>query len=161
MKIIKSNTWIPDYPVVVKRKANRPHKLILSRKRPFSLLINLTGLLLFIALVWIPILGWIACYYVYKWMLMYGKDTLLIEDIQGIEVITSENEKSMASKIGWGLAGGTLLGGVGLLAGVLAKGERNKTATFIQFTKDRNALVLGDAKDINELTMLSFQGGAA
>jgi hypothetical protein len=61
-------------------------------------------------------------------------------EIQTLEVATEETIKRMGGAIGWGLAGGLVLGPVGALAGVLA-GGRGKSITFIcQFRDGRKFL---------------------
>jgi len=60
--------------------------------------------------------------------------------IQAVEVATEENVRKMGGAIGWGLAGGLVLGPVGALAGVLA-GGRSKSITFVcQFKGGRKFL---------------------
>lgn len=59
--------------------------------------------------------------------------------IEELSVATEENMKRMGGTIGWGIVGGLALGGIGLLAGILA-GGRSKEVTFVCKSKDGRKL---------------------
>lgn len=52
------------------------------------------------------------------------EDYKLMENLVSLTQITEENKASFIGKAGWGLAGGLVLGPVGLLAGLLAGGNK-------------------------------------
>lgn len=56
-------------------------------------------------------------------------------EVEEIAQASEENVKRIGGTLGWGVAGATLLGPVGLLAGLLA-GGRGKDVTFIIHFKD-------------------------
>ena len=65
-----------------------------------------------------------------------GRDRYVFKrDIAKVEPASEENVKRLGGTLGWGAAGGLLLGPVGLLAGLLA-GGRHKEVTFICVFKD-------------------------
>ena len=64
--------------------------------------------------------------------------------VETLEVATEESFKKMGGAIGWGLVGGLALGGIGLVAGLLA-GGKNKEVTFIcKFKDGRKMLAKAD-----------------
>lgn len=63
------------------------------------------------------------------------RETIPVTDVQSMDIANEENTKTLAGSIGMGVAGAALLGPVGLLAGVLAGGNK-KTVTFICTFKD-------------------------
>ena len=65
-------------------------------------------------------------------------DTAHVE-LQAIEIASEESVKRFGGTVGWGLVGATLLGPVGLLAGLLA-GGRGKEVTFVATFKDGKRL---------------------
>ncbi|MGH9570168.1 MAG: ribosomal protein L7/L12, partial [Candidatus Angelobacter sp.] len=70
----------------------------------------------------------------------------LAGQIESIQVITEENKKKIAGAAGWGLAGGLLLGPVGVLAGVLAGGKKQEIC-FVCVLKDgRRFIAIAESK---------------
>ena len=63
------------------------------------------------------------------------RETIPISELAKVEQATEEAVVSIGGAAGWGLAGGVLLGPVGLLAGLLL-GGRGKDSTFICMFKD-------------------------
>ena len=60
-------------------------------------------------------------------------------DLEVVEVASEETVKKFAGAFGWGLAGALALGPLGLLAGLLAGGNK-KTVTFIAIFKDKRKI---------------------
>ena len=56
-------------------------------------------------------------------------------DVVECEIATEESVKRIGGTVGWGLAGGLILGPVGLLAGLIA-GGRGKAVTFVVRLRD-------------------------
>ena len=81
------------------------------------------------------------------------------EEIESIEVASEENVIRLGGVAGWGVAGGLLLGPVGLLAGALL-GGRSKDVTFVAVFKDgKKMLATTDTKTFTQLQALAFQAG--
>lgn len=77
-------------------------------------------------------------------------------DVEEISLATEENVKKLGGTVGWGVVGATLLGPVGLLAGLLL-GGKGKEVTFIMKLHDgRKLLATVDAKTYTKLTALVF-----
>ena len=69
---------------------------------------------------------------------------------------TEDNVKRLGGTVGWGVVGATLLGPVGLLAGLLL-GGKGKDVTFIMKLKDgRKLLGTVDGKTYTKLNALIF-----
>ncbi|MEZ5990059.1 MAG: hypothetical protein R3F30_13205 [Planctomycetota bacterium] len=76
----------------------------------------------------------------------FFRERIPADAVEEIEVATEENVKRLGGTMGWGLAGGLLLGPVGLLAGLLAGGKR-KAGTFVCMFRDgRKFLGTTDSK---------------
>jgi len=76
--------------------------------------------------------------------------------LETVEVATEENVKKLAGTVGWGMAGGMLLGPVGLLAGLLL-GGRKKEVTFVAKFKDgRKLLATTDSATYKKLAAAAF-----
>lgn len=77
-------------------------------------------------------------------------------DVEDVSVATEENVKKIGGTVGWGAVGATLLGPVGLLAGLLL-GGRGKDVTFILKLKDgRKMLATTDSKTFTKIAALAF-----
>lgn len=63
------------------------------------------------------------------------KQWVPLVDVEEVQIATEDNVKRIGGTVGWGLAGGLVLGPVGLLAGLLA-GGRGKDVTFVCKFKD-------------------------
>lgn len=82
--------------------------------------------------------------------------TINKKDIEEISLATEDNVKRIGGTLGWGVVGATLLGPVGLLAGLLL-GGKGKNVTFIMKLKDgRKLLGTVDAKTYTKLNALIF-----
>lgn len=73
-------------------------------------------------------------------------------NIKDIEIMTQEQTKDIGSSIARGLAGGVLLGPVGLLAGAMLGKNSNVTMATLTFTDGEKSLVEVD-KDITDKLM--------
>ena len=82
--------------------------------------------------------------------------TIPASELESVEVATEEKVKKVAGTVGWGVAGAVLLGPVGLLAGLLAGGNK-KEITFIAVFKDgRKMLATTDSKTFTKLQAAAF-----
>lgn len=75
--------------------------------------------------------------------------------IEGYELVTDEHRKSAASGIVRGIVGGTLLGPVGLLAGLSAKNKSTYTVA-ISFCDGKQSLIEIDGKIYKALIKSCF-----
>lgn len=79
------------------------------------------------------------------------KDYEIMENISAIEPITEENKSSFIGKAGWGIAGSVLLGPVGLLAGVLAGGNKKAMTCAIEIYPEYKMVAEIDVKAYHDL----------
>lgn len=78
------------------------------------------------------------------------------DNIVDLSLATEENVKRIGGTVGWGVVGATLLGPVGLLAGLLL-GGKGKDVTFVLKLKDgRKMLATTDSKSYTKLAALTF-----
>jgi len=71
--------------------------------------------------------------------------------LTSLEQATEESVNRLAGRMGWGVAGGALLGPAGLLAGLLM-GGRKKEVTFVAvFDDGRKMLATADSKTYTQL----------
>lgn len=83
-------------------------------------------------------------------------EVIRVTSIETLEIASEENVKKIGGTIGWGAAGGVLLGPVGLLAGLLA-GGRKKEVTFVAKFKDgRKLLATTDSKTFIKMKAAVF-----
>lgn len=78
------------------------------------------------------------------------------EDILSADIVTEENQKSIAGKLGWGAAGAIALGPLGLLAGVLGGGNKNVLVVAVAFQDGRKILLQGKSKELMPLVGAAF-----
>lgn len=85
-----------------------------------------------------------------------GQSLALTGQLASVEMATEEAVKRVGGTIGWGVVGATLLGPVGMLAGLLL-GGKGKEVTFIAVFKDGNKmLATTDSKTFTKLQALAF-----
>lgn len=85
-----------------------------------------------------------------------GKALPLTGQLASVEIATEEAVKRVGGTIGWGVVGATLLGPVGMLAGLLL-GGKGKEVTFVALLKDgKKMLATTDSKTFTKLQALAF-----
>ncbi|MGX1196347.1 hypothetical protein [Parvibaculum sp. MBR-TMA-1.3b-4.2] len=84
-------------------------------------------------------------------------DTYKAADIETAELVTQENQTSIAGKMGWGAAGAVALGPVGLLAGAIMGGNRNSAVVAVKFKDGRKVLLQGKSKEVMPLVGAGFR----
>ncbi len=90
-------------------------------------------------------------------VLGFTKKILLNKDsIEEYEVVDEENNTSVVSAAGRGLAGSLLLGGVGLVAGALSAKKKGIHIIAIQFKDGKKSLIEIDDKLYKELMKVMF-----
>jgi hypothetical protein len=95
-----------------------------------------------------------------KWLLMPGKfpyERINFDQIAGIEQVTAENKTSLGGAVGWGTAGAALAGPVGLLAGALLGGKRQRNIVAVRFNDGRSVLLECPPKDFRWLLGVAYQ----
>lgn len=86
----------------------------------------------------------------------FFRETILLGQLETVEAASEESVKRIGGIVGWGVAGGVLLGPVGLLAGLLA-GGRGKDVTFVCKLKDgRKFMATASSKVFTELSAALF-----
>lgn len=85
------------------------------------------------------------------------RETIDVSRIEELEIVSEENAKKLAGTIGWGFTGATLLGPVGLLAGLIA-GGKGKYVTFVcKFADGRKFMASAPAKVYTEISAYMFE----
>jgi len=95
-----------------------------------------------------------------KWLLMPGKfpyERINFDKIAAIEPISNENRTSLAGAVGWGAVGTALAGPVGLLAGALLGGKKQRQVAAVRFTDGRSVLLECPPKDFKWLLGVGYQ----
>lgn len=83
-------------------------------------------------------------------------ETISAKQLESVEIASEASVKKIGGTVGWGVAGGVLLGPVGLLAGLLA-GGRKKEVTFVAKFKDgRKLLASTDQKTYTKIQAAIF-----
>lgn len=68
----------------------------------------------------------------------FFREKISVDQVETVDVASEESVKRLGGTIGWGVAGGLLLGPVGLLAGLLAGGYlADRRAAMAFFPSDR------------------------
>ena len=76
--------------------------------------------------------------------------------LDSVEIATEENVKKLSGTVGWGLAGGVLLGPVGLLAGLLIGGKKKEVTFVAKFKDGRKLLATTDSKTFTNIQVAAF-----
>ena len=86
----------------------------------------------------------------------WGGTSHNLHDFSEAMVASEENVKKLGGAAGWGIAGGVLLGPVGLLAGLLA-GGRKKEVTFVaKLPGNKKILAVTDHKTWQKILAAQF-----
>lgn len=86
----------------------------------------------------------------------FKNDKMRKDDILSADIVTEENHKSIAGKLGWGAVGAVTLGPLGLLAGVLGGGNRQSMVVAVAFKDGRKVLLQGKPKELMPLIGAAF-----
>lgn len=73
-------------------------------------------------------------------------ERLSISDFASVEIANEESVKRMSGTIGWGLAGATVFGPVGLLVGLLSGGKKTEVTFFGTLQNGKKMLSTTDLK---------------
>lgn len=84
------------------------------------------------------------------------RESISAKAVRELTVATEESVKRIGGTVGWGLVGGVALGGIGLLAGLIA-GGKGKDVTFVcQFEDGRKFLGRTDSKTYQSMQAAFF-----
>lgn len=84
-------------------------------------------------------------------------ELIQLTELESVEIATEENVKRMAGTLGWGAAGGLILGPVGLLAGLLLGGKKKEVTFIAKFKDGRKLLASTDSKIFTKLQAAVFR----
>lgn len=71
----------------------------------------------------------------------FGTNIKLKEDVQSIKIVENNDDTSLLKGIGWGLVGGMLAGGLGVIFGAI-KGSKDRNYLLeITFTNNKKSLI--------------------
>lgn len=82
----------------------------------------------------------------------FSREKISIREIAVLEEITQENVTSFSGAAGLGLAGGVLLGPVGMLAGLVVGGKRNNKTFRCTFNDGRAFIGTASEKTYNAIS---------
>ena len=86
----------------------------------------------------------------------FAGEAISISQLSEVEIATEESVKKIGGTVGWGIAGGLILGPVGLLAGLLM-GGRGKEVTFVaKFSDGQRLMATTDYKTFTKLKAAVF-----
>jgi hypothetical protein len=85
----------------------------------------------------------------------FGK-SINLSDLEEIDKASEESVKKLGGTVGWGVVGATLLGPVGLLAGLLAGGKGTEVTFVAKLRDGRKFLGSTDAKTFTKLQAAVF-----
>ena len=87
-----------------------------------------------------------------------GKDSSidLNGNITSVEIVTEENKKKFLGAAGWSLAGGALLGPVGLLVGALAGGNKKEVSFAVYLKNGKKFLAKADPGTYQKIVAASM-----
>jgi hypothetical protein len=91
---------------------------------------------------------------------VFSFETVALRDVATLEIVTEDNQASIAGKLGWGAAGLVVLGPLGLLAGVLGGGNKRDRVMALSTRDGRKALIKGQAKEAEMLIAAAYQNQA-
>lgn len=90
---------------------------------------------------------------------LFSLDRFKLSDIVSAEIVTADNHMSVGKKIGWGIAGGLLLGPVGAIIGGVAGGNNKEQVVAVVFRDGRKALIRGKTKELEPVVSAGFDWG--
>jgi hypothetical protein len=79
------------------------------------------------------------------------REKISIYKLSELEVASEETVKKIAGTVGWGIAGGVILGPAGLLAGLLLGGKKKEVTFVAKFNDNRKMLATTDSKTFSQL----------
>lgn len=99
---------------------------------------------------------WDKKFYMPKNESKFRKVKYSVSDVEAVEEASEESVKRLGGTVGWGVAGGALLGPVGLLAGLLAGGKGTDVTFILKFKDGKKALCTAKSKHYREIQAALF-----
>jgi hypothetical protein len=93
---------------------------------------------------------------VFPWRSGWSQETRAFGTLKTVMPASEENVKKMAGSVGWGLVGGLALGPIGLLAGVLAGGNKKEVTFIAEFSDGKKFMGTTDSKTFTKMTAATF-----
>lgn len=87
---------------------------------------------------------------------LFNKVNFINNDIKSIEIITEENKKKFIGTAGWGLVGGLALGPLGLIAGILAGGNKKEILIACELKDGKKLIAEVDSKIYKSMLTASY-----
>jgi hypothetical protein len=87
---------------------------------------------------------------------LFSKVNFINNDIKSIEIITEENKKKFIGTAGWGLVGGLALGPLGLIAGILAGGNKKEILIACELKDGKKLIAEVDSKIYKSMLTASY-----
>ena len=88
----------------------------------------------------------------------FATERVWADEIEDVQIVTENNKKSLTDAAIVGAAGGLVLGGVGVLAGVLAGGNSKEIIVSLKLTDGRRALLECKPKEFEALCSMQLSG---
>lgn len=85
-----------------------------------------------------------------------SKSIDITKKIKNVEIITEENQKKFVGAAGWGLVGGLALGPLGLIAGILAGGNKKKMLVACELKSGEKFIAEVDSKLYQSILSASY-----
>lgn len=105
---------------------------------------------------------WSKCYLVLNTKGWFKVDKYLLNDhVASVEIVTEENKKKFMGSAGWGLVGGLALGPLGLLAGVLAGGNKKEVCFACVLEDGRKFIAKSDTKIYQKFVSFAMSNPSA
>jgi hypothetical protein len=86
----------------------------------------------------------------------WGGESISLKRLASIEVASEDRVKKVVGTVGWGAVGALALGPLGLLAGVLAGGNKKEVTFIAEFKDGRKLLATTDSKTFTTLKAAVF-----
>jgi len=87
---------------------------------------------------------------------VFGSKRIPASDLSSLEIATEENVKKIGGTIGWGLAGGAILGPLGLLVGLIAGGRKKEIVFVAKFSDGTKLLASCDGNAFTAIKCVRF-----
>jgi hypothetical protein len=78
-------------------------------------------------------------------------------EVKSVTMQTEEGAKNIAHTLGWGLAGGLVLGPAGAIAGMVFGGNRKQVCAMVELKDGRKFLATMDSKIYQQMLALTLQ----
>lgn len=91
-----------------------------------------------------------------KWTQLAG-DRVDPASVVALDVASEDSVKKIGGSLGWGVAGGVLMGPLGLIAGAILGGNRKDVTFIAELSEGRKFMATTDSKTYTELQAKSMR----